>query len=408
MIIGTCCSTIRDILKIIPQLKQTMDISLIDPVTVNTLLFAWAAYLGYRLMRDRASMARSIVLRLLGSILFEFGLIASSFFWQAFWLMPTLEILCLHSSFLFLYFASDQLLNNKPYLPLTRHRLFPLMLISISIGAILATLSRVRLEAFLVEPAFKLIPLYVVSYLWNYGLQLFFVIFTLKLYCQNLNRHTVLTYLVRRLICILSLLIAACSLLAIEGNLFLFLLGEKFFRLSLSQIIPAGETLAIWLLVASFIIPQDMMERIVQPVEASLAWRQWLQHDLLYSLHEMMIQIVPCVHLAYDEMQDVRVLIEISDARQIMWSHVSSTHPITVKEEARYLRYLLEHNRIITAPGSYQPPTTRLHSVMKHNIAVAKQLKQYERQGYIYSPSAFDTLPPPPPPTSKETESLSS
>lgn len=388
------------------DLNKAMDVSLIDPVMVNILLLIWAAYLGYRLIQDRAPIARLIVLRLLGCIALECGLSAGSHFLPTFWLIQILEIICLHYSLLLVYFASDQLLNNKPYFSLIRHRLFPPMLISISIGAILAALSSTDLEAFLVNPAFEPTPLYAASYLWNYGLQLCFVMLTLKLYFQSLHQHTVLTYLVRRLICILSLLIATCSLLAVESNLLLFLLGEKAFRLPLSQIVPAGETVVIWLLVASFIVPQDVLERIVQPVEVSLAWRQWLQHDLLYSLHEVMIQIVPCVHLAYDEMQDVRVLIEISDARQILWSHVPSSHPITAKEEARYLRYLLEHNKVITAPGSYQPPTTRLRNVIKHNLAVAKCLKQYERRGYIYSASAFDTLSPTLQSISKEPEAF--
>jgi hypothetical protein len=267
------------------------------------------------------------------------------------------------------------------------------MFTSISIGAMLGALSGCHLEAFLVDPTFQPTPIYVASYLWNYGLQLCFVVFTLRLYWQSLDQHAALTYLVRRLICTLSFFIATCSLLAIESNLLLFFLGEKNFRLPLSQIVAVGETYVVWLLVASFIITQEVMERAVQPVEHSLAWRQWLQHDLLYSLHEKMIRVVPCVHLAYHDMQDVRVLIEISDARQIMWSHVPSTHPITVKEEARYLLCLLQQNIIISAPGDHQPFATRQSNVMKHNLAVAKRLKRYVRQGYIRSVSSSDNSP---------------
>jgi len=370
-----------------------MDVSLIDPVTVSTLFLIWAAYLAYRLRRDRAPMARSIFLKLLGSIVLELGLSASSYFLLVSWWMETLEIMCLHYSLLLLYLASDQLVNNKPYSPLTRHRLFPLMFTSISIGATLGALCGCHLEAFLVDPAFQPTPVYVASYLCNYGLQLCFVVFTLRLYWQSLDQHAALTYLVRRLMCTLSFFIATCSLLAIESNLLLFLLGEKNFRLPLSQIVAIGETLVVWLLVASFTIPQEVMERAVQPVEHSLAWRQWLQHDLLYSLHEKIIQVVPCVHLAYHDMQDVRILIEISDARQIIWSHVPSTHPITVKEEARYLLRLLQQNIIITAPGDHQPFATRQGNVMKHNLAVAKRLKRYVRQGHIRSVSSSDTSP---------------
>jgi hypothetical protein len=368
-----------------------MDVSLVNPLTANTLLLIWAAYLGYRLRRDRVPMARSIVLRLLGSIGLELGLSASSHFWQACWWMQALEILCLHYGLLLIYVASDQLLNNKPYLPLMRHRL-P-VLIAISIGAVLGALSGYHLELFLVDPAFKPTPLYMVSYLWNYGLQLCCIVFMLRLYWGSLHQHTALTYLIRRLTCILSFFIAACSLLASGGSLLLPLLGQRDLRLPLAQIVPIGETLVIWLLVASFTIPQDVMERIVQPVADSLAWRQWLQHDLLYSLHEKMIQVVPCVHLAYQEMQDMRVLIEISDARQIIWSHIPPTRAITVQEEAQYLLSLLQQNIVITAPGIYQPLATHQSNVIKHNLAVAKRLKYYARQGHIRATSALDTLP---------------
>jgi hypothetical protein len=234
-----------------------------------------------------------------GSILFELSLSSFTHFLQSTWWTRSLEIGCLHAALLLMYVASEQLLNDRPYLPLMKHRLVPLMLLFIACGAAIGALGEQNLGAFLVDPAFRPTPLYTISYFWNYGLQFCFVVLTLKLYIQSLGRYAVLTYLTRRLICIASFSFAACALCAAEINLLLFLFGEKSWHFSLSQITLVGETLALWLLVAGFTIPQDVMERIIQPLEDSLAWRKWLQHDLLYALHQRMIQIVPCVHLPY-------------------------------------------------------------------------------------------------------------
>jgi hypothetical protein len=106
-----------------------------------------------------------------------------------------------------------------------------------------------------------------------------------------------------------------------------------------------------------------------------------------------MIQIVPCVHLPYDELQDIRVLIEVSDARQVIWSHVPLTHPLTAREEADYLLSLLQQSIVMEAPGIYQPARTRKRNVLKHNLAVARRLKRYERQGHISDLSLLNRKP---------------
>lgn len=370
-----------------------MDASLIDQVTVNTLFLVWAVYLLSRLRQDQSFTARSVILKFLGSILLELLLSSCTRLLQSTWWTRALEIGSLHSALLLMYVASEQLLNNRPYWPLIKHRLVPLMLLSTVCGTAIGALGGQNLEAFLVDPAFRLTPLSTVSYFWNYGLQLCFVVLTLKLYVQSLGRYAVLTYLTRRLICIVSFSLAACALCVAEVNLFLFLCGEKNWHFSLSQITLVGETLALWLLVAGFTIPQDVMERIIQPLEDSLAWRKWLQHDLLYALHQRMIQIVPCVHLPYDELQDIRILIEVSDARQVIWSHVPLTHPFTAKEEADYLLLLLQQNIVMEAPGTYQPARTRRRNVLKHNLAVARRLRRYERQGCISDLSFLHAKP---------------
>lgn len=363
-----------------------MDISLIDEVTTYLLLLTWAAYLGYRLGRDRAPSARSIILKLLGGVVLALILSISSRFPQSSRWMLVLEIGCLQNSLFLIYLASNQLLNNKPYLPLSKQRFFPLIMVAICIGAVLGALGGHHLETFLLNPAFQPAPLYTISFFWNYGLQFFFVLLTLRLYWLSLDRYTILTYLVRRLMGTASFFIAACALCLGAVNLLLFLLHEKSFHVPLSQAVVVSETLLLWLLVAGFVIPQEVMERMMRPLEDALAWRQWLQYNLLCSLHEKMIQVVPGVHLAYDELYDVRVLIELSDVRQIIWSHVPTTRPITVREDAKYLLSLLRQKRIITSPGPYQPAVTRQRNVLKHNLAVARRMRRYERRGRLQSP----------------------
>jgi hypothetical protein len=280
------------------------------------------------------------------------------------------------------------LLNNKPYSPLITHQYFPIAFVPIIIGVVLGTLSNQNLEAFVINASFQPTLLYVASYQLNYAIQLGLVVSMLWFYWKSLDYYTALNYLVRRVICLLSFFAAACSLLAMEANLLLFLFGCEHIRLPINQVVLVGEPVSLWLLVLGFTVPREVMERLVGPLESALAWQQWLQHDLLFSLRERMVQVVPHVHLTYNELQDIRVLIEISDARQIIWSHRASTHPIAAREEARYLLYLLQHGIVFTASAQYQPPMTRQHNVIKHNLAVAKHLKHYERKGLLRSASS--------------------
>jgi calcineurin-like phosphoesterase family protein len=91
-----------------------------------------------------------------------------------------------------------------------------------------------------------------------------------------------------------------------------------------------------------------------------------------------MIRVVPLVHLSNEAFRDIRAPIEISDARDVLWSHYPRTQPITARDEARLLRTLLRENVTLTPIGKHQPQETR-DPLTIHNLKVAKLLKRDEQ-----------------------------
>lgn len=94
-----------------------------------------------------------------------------------------------------------------------------------------------------------------------------------------------------------------------------------------------------------------------------------------------MVSIVPSVHLPCQPIHDLRVLIEISDARQIIWSQQQHPRPLTPHEEARHLQTLVLTQTVLTTPGAYVPASTRLKKTIRHNVLVAKYLSSLSQRG---------------------------
>jgi hypothetical protein len=117
-----------------------------------------------------------------------------------------------------------------------------------------------------------------------------------------------------------------------------------------------------------------------------LRWQyhQARQRALLHYLHARMIQVVPSVHLSIplpDNGTLLDQLIEVSDARRLLWSYVSNNGQLTARIEARELSKLLQQGTILGKAGKHKvPPLPKeTHETMAYNLAVARTLKRLER-----------------------------
>lgn len=219
--------------------------------------------------------------------------------------------------------------------------------------------------------------LYYGSYLANYGLYAYLLVHINLLYWRSLQRYTNLAYMIRRLVCMLGFIAITCGIVL---DLIQYLPVPI---ATLNVLLEPGSAIALsigFILVAiGFVLPQTWLIQAIGPLEQYVVYRQQRQYDQIRYLHQKMVQIVPGVHLQNEHLRDVRMLIEISDARQIIWSLVPHEGLITPAEEAEQLFKLIRSQTIIDVPGEYIPQPTQQRNIVKHNIAVTKHLRRLEQ-----------------------------
>lgn len=210
----------------------------------------------------------------------------------------------------------------------------------------------------------------------------FWDILIVKVYLQALQRTTHLIDQSRFGLCVLAYFINLLGLLLVEVNLLLSLLKHEEYRVLMNSLYHVTVYVMVVFVPLSYILPNAFFVRVLRPLSAYKTFRQKRQQALLRSLHQTMVRIVPGVQLSWESVEsvrDLRILIEISDARQMIWSLQQRLKPVTPREEAKYLLHLLNKNTVLTTPGAYSPAPTSLKNVIKHNVIVAKRLQCLQR-----------------------------
>ena len=128
----------------------------------------------------------------------------------------------------------------------------------------------------------------------------------------------------------------------------------------------------------SYVLLDRFFTTALRPIYQYLIGRQKQQQDLLRYLHQVMLQIVPGVQYDFEGLRDQRAPIEISAAREVIWSHERRTKPITPQEEAKHLLSLVYKGIPLTELGDYSPAPMCSRTTAKHNIAVAQHLKRLQ------------------------------
>lgn len=260
---------------------------------------------------------------------------------------------------------------------LATSKIFLVMTSSALIIIISGYLSRDNLGLIFQNEDFKPTLVYYVHYYLVCATLLFMYVLIIRLFWISLRQSKDLTYIVRRTLGLTTYTAAGLCVTVSTINLTLSVFYGDTYRQQLNRIfymiVPV-----LGLMPVINIVPQPFLAIIVRPLGSILATRRERQQALLRHLHATMVKIVPGVQLQNEELRNLHMLIEISDARQMIWSHTQRTQPISPKDEAQHLLVLLKHNVVIVGPGKYLPPSTRCQNIMKHNLAVAKRLKQQE------------------------------
>ena len=214
----------------------------------------------------------------------------------------------------------------------------------------------------------------------SYAHLLFWAALIIKVYLDVLKRNTQLTDQGRFVLCLVAFSLAFLGLLLVEVNLLLYVIFKNDdYRIFLNLLYHISLVVLVLFVVLSYIVPDTFFIRILSPLAAYKTLRQRRQQALLRSLHQTMVEIVPSVQLPCEPVHDLRILIEISDARQVIWSLQQRLKPIKPQDEAKYLLQLMRKNTILEAPGEYSPAPTSVKNIVKHNVIVAKRLQRLQK-----------------------------
>lgn len=203
----------------------------------------------------------------------------------------------------------------------------------------------------------------------------------IRIFWQSLWQSQDLTYRVRRAVGLLGFVGASTVTTLFALNLVLALLPGMPYRQFLNQL----TSNVIWLVALvpiSGAFPQPLLRRLIAPLQRRLTQRHARHQTLLRELHHAFIIIAPRVQLHNAPAAEQRIELEISDARQIMWSQRPGPPVITVAHEAAYIEELLRTQTVLNLPGPYLPPPLKQRNVHRHNVALAQYLRCHLKSIY--------------------------
>ncbi len=343
------------------------------------ILSSLLLFVGYKIYQDRQRLHKPVIKKMLcvGVLFIIWALVILShpiYPWQL-----VLAACCAQYGLLLYYCALDQMLNNKRHRPVIRSRVFAVTTLLVILVVILDFRLGNHQSTFGSAGPYTLTwTSYTEPALSYFGL-LYLDALIVWVYAKDLRRHTNLIYTARRSFCMLGFLVNLLGLLLLEGSLLLSLLAKDGHGVVISSIYELSMILMAVLLAGGYMLPDRFFSKALRPIYASIILHQRRQQELLSHLHQTMVQIVPSVQLDCEQIQSLRVLIEISDARQVIWSQERRTQPITPEDEAKHLLQLICTHTEYDKPGEHHPALTHDRNIVKHNTAVAKHLKSLQK-----------------------------
>lgn len=348
------------------------------------LLLFWIVFFIYRINKNAQRLTRLINIELVfAAVLAIFtggvGFVTQDRLWHS------LSVASMDFSLFFLLLIAEQLRRNTVFYNVIMKRHLVLTTLLAAIGSTLTYQGHCSLDAFIGNISFPSSRICYISYLIDSGFRSYLLGLTILLYWKNLQQNRDLIYTIRRLCCIVGSFSSFACIATTEILLVLALFRLNIDRGILKILYRFGNPVTLFLLLFGFTTPQPLMWWMTEPVRAYSKKKVQKEQELLSYLHEKMIWIVPSVRLSIDQrhdimipVHDIRIIIEVSDARQIIWSHQQHTTFISAREEALLVIHLLQKNIVLNEAGPHLPPLTWQHNVTSHNITVAKYLKQLE------------------------------
>ena len=290
-------------------------------------------------------------------------------------LLRAVVIVAFHQSALLTYVAVVQLTQSTPYRWYATPFYRRITLLS-GLNVVLEYLRRDNLGSFIDDEPYRPTLSYVASYALFYAVWVVIGLAILVAMWRFMQQNRLLPYRVRTSVALLAWGVITLAGVVVEINLGLSVLLDDTYRAPLNAVYHALKA-PVGVLILLSAAPTPVVAVLARPLNAWLTRRQAQRTRLIGELHTTMIRLVPQVHLPNAALREIRAPIEISDAREVIWSHHPQTTPITPRAEADLLGWLLRDQVTLTSIGPYAPPATA-EPLAIHNLKVAKLLQQNE------------------------------
>jgi uncharacterized membrane protein len=289
-------------------------------------------------------------------------------------------VVATHQSFLIYYLNCEQIIREEISNFLKRKLYIIVTLISVFI-VVIEYFRRGNLGWFVDNDIYHPTFVYYASQILFYAVMLYVGICGIKIQYQSLLNSKPLVYLVRNTLGVLIFLLVLISAMIAEINLCLSIFYGDMYRYTLNEIYQGLKPLfGIVILLAA--APSPILARIFAPIKNYFIKRRYRQEAVLIGyLHEKLTRVVPIRRTLDQKEHSIRRIVEIGDARDILWSHTCHQDPITAMQEAQLLFSLGQKYTTIKGHGEYSTPVIQ-GDVTQHNLMVARYLRKLEQRRY--------------------------
>lgn len=354
------------------------------PVIINVLALLYF-FRDYRRAKDDAGrrfVVNTAMIFLLMTVVCYNSFLESRHISMSWW-QYSLGNVAMHMAMVAAYFLDDQFLSGRVYSlkTLVRHRVF---WGSFIFTFLMAAADYVRSDQFssITDPAsFERSWLYATSHIGFHGGLVHGGTHTIVLFYRSLRRYTDFAFIGRCCIFMVGIGLGVFfASFAILNMLTASVIDDRF-QVAINTFIQnVGRVTVFPTFVLGFILPKSVYVRIGRPIARYMSWRQHQNQELLSYLHTRMIRIAPSVHLQNEQLRNARLLIEIGDARELIFSQIAHPERLVARQEAVMLFELIRTNQAFDKPGRHSPAEVE-GDIVQHSLAVARHLKRFEDRG---------------------------
>lgn len=279
-----------------------------------------------------------------------------------------------HYGLMFGYMATDQALNNKEYRPILRSKSF-LLITVLSVIVVILEIAEGDIPSFSDNEAQNITLLYYGANLIHYLILLGTGIVITSMYYNSREKHQRLDFMVIRIATISSFVIIIAGIVSVITNLTISFAVGYTYSTTLNTMYHISKLgFGMILIVQAFTRP--LIVRLIKMNNQRSTMITQKNNQLLKYLHSRITAITPTVVLEDDDKDIDSIMIEISDADEIISSHRMDQVPVTAQQQAKHLFELLQAGKMIQTPGDQLPPARR--NLVKHYIRVAQYLEELE------------------------------